>query len=235
MKIVIRKIKTLTIAALVIFFSGNAYGHSDHDHTTLPYKWEFSKKLNAKIERNLNSNNPNGVIGLSPFEQKNFSYYGIQVGNKFESIIKNIEVTFERTSGGLKITNTSLGGFASNKEVIPMRKLTSTSRVKLSFPRHAMHEHKRMPVEWVFANNTNSKIVKHMFLGKGNLPIGLTKLEKRVLNEYGIKVGNQFNLFISGHRFLVQRTSMGLKIINHLNGKNFVQANFSANRVDENI
>jgi len=235
MKIEINKITTIAITALFLFVSGNAWAHSNHDHSTVPYKWEFSKKLNAKIERNLHSNHPTGVIGLTPFEQRKFSYYGIQVGNKFESTIKNVEVTFERTSGGLKVTDAALVSLASSKEVVPIREVAIASRVKLTLPQHSMHDHKRIPVEWVFGESTNSKIVKHMFQGKGSLSVGLTKLEKRLLNEYEIKVGNEFHLYISGHRFVVERTSMGLKIINHVQGENFAQADFSENSVDENI
>lgn len=209
-------LKTLAITAITFLASGSALAHSDHDHSVVPFKWEFSKKLNAKVERDLNSNKPTGTIGLNSIEQKKFDHYGIKVGNKFNSSIRNVEVTFERVSSGLKITDASLIKFASTEDIVPKRNISSINKVSGQLLSHVGHDHNRLPVEWVFGPATNSKIVKHMFEGKGDLFVGLTRFEQKLLNEYDIRTGNQFNLSISGHSFLAERTSGGLNIINHV-------------------
>lgn len=209
-------LNALAITAMTLFVSGTALAHSDHDHSIAPFNWEFSKKLNAKITRDLNSNKPTGTVGLNSFEQKKFDHYGIKVGNKFNSYIRNVEVTFERVSSGLKMTDASLIKFASAEEIVPIRNISNVNKVSGQVLSHVGHDHNRLPVEWVFGPVTNAKIVKHMYEGKGNLLVGLTHVEQKLLNEYEIKVGNQFHLSISGHSFQVERTSGGLNIINHV-------------------
>jgi len=218
-------LNTLAITAMTIFTSGTALAHSDHDHSKVPFNWELSKKLNAKVERNLNADRPSGAIGLNLFEQKKFEHYGIKVGNKFNTAVRNVEVTFERTSAGLKITDASIIKFSSAEDIVPIRNISSVSKVSTQELSHAGHQHSRLPVEWKFGNSTNEKIVRHMYEGKGNLLVGLTHLEQKLLKAYEIKVGNLFHLSISGHSFLVKRTSSGLNIINHVENAELAKAN----------
>jgi hypothetical protein len=221
-------LNTLAITAMTIFTSGTALAHSDHDHSKVPFNWEFSKKLNAKVERNLNADKPSGVIGLNMFEQKKFKHYGIKVGNKFNTAVRNVEVTFERTSAGLKITDASIINFSSTKDIVPIRNISSVSKVSTQELSHAGHQHNRLPVEWVFGNSTIEKIGRHMYESKGNILVGLTQLEQKLLNTYEIKVGNLFHLSISGHSFLVKRTSSGLNIISHAQNAELAIANEEA-------
>ena len=101
--------KTLALASFTLFASGTVFAQPNHDHSTVPFKWQFLESLYSKIERNLNTSKPTGgVISLNPFDQKKFNHYGIKVGNKFSSIVRNIDVTFERTSAGLKVTDASV-------------------------------------------------------------------------------------------------------------------------------
>ncbi len=227
--------KTLAIASLTLITSGTVFAHSNHDHSTVPFKWQFSENLHSKIERNLNSTKPTGVIGLNPFEQKKFNHYGIKVGNKFSSIVHNIDVTFERTSAGLKITNASVFNTTMNGDILPFKKVSEVSKVSMQKHFHSGHNHDRLQVEWVFGDTTNAKIFKHMFEGKGSLSVGLTNLEQDLLNEYGIKPGNKFQLSISGHNFLAERTSGGLVILNHIDQKNLAKADLNKDTVKDNI
>lgn len=226
-------LNTLVITAMTLLASGTALAHSDHDHTMAPFNWEFSKKLNAKVERDLNSNKPTGTVGLNSFEQKKFDHYGIKVGNKFNTSIRNVEVTFERVSSGLKITDASLIKFASTEEIVPIRNISQVNKVSGQVISHFGHDHNRLPVEWVFGPVTNAKIVKHMYEGKGNLYVGLTFVEQKLLSEYEIKVGNRFSLSISGHSFLVERTSGGLNIINHVENDGI--AKVKENTTNDNV
>jgi hypothetical protein len=226
-------LKTLAITTMTLLASGTALAHSSHDHSTASFNWEFSKKLNAKVERDLNSNNPTGTVGLNSFEQKKFNHYGIKVGNKFNSSIRNVDVTFERVSSGLRITDASILKYTAAKNIVPIRKISSISKVSGQVLSHLGHDHSRLPVEWVFGQTTNSKIVRHMYDGKGNLSVGLTLVEQKLLNEYDIKVGNKFHLSISGHSFLVERTSGGLNVINHV--ENDGVAKVKENTINDNV
>ena len=122
-------LKTLAVTVMIIFTASAALAHSNHDHSTVPFKWEFSKKLIAKIEKDLSSSKPSGMIGLNPFEQKKFKYYGIHVGNKFNSNIRDVEVTFERTSTGLKMVDASKVKLSTKNETLPIRNVSLVSKV----------------------------------------------------------------------------------------------------------
>ena len=63
----------------------------------------------------------------------------------------------------------------------------------------------------------------------------MTHLEQNLLSEYGIECGNKFELSISGNSFLVEKTSGGLIILNHIENMNLVKAGMSKNKVEENI
>ena len=96
--------KTLAIASLTFITSGTVFAHCNDDTSTFPFQWQFSENLNTKIEKNLSSTNSRKIFGLNTFEQKKFNHYGVKVGNKFSSIVQNIDVNFEKTSVGIKIT-----------------------------------------------------------------------------------------------------------------------------------
>ncbi|MBC8283420.1 MAG: hypothetical protein H8E32_06360 [Nitrospinae bacterium] len=228
-------LKTLAIASMTLIASGSAFAHSDHDHSKVPFKWELSKNLHSKIERDLNSSKPSGVIGLNHFEQKKFNHYDIKVGNKFSAIVRNIDVTFERTSAGLKVTDATVFNTTMNGEILPIKKVSNISNISMQKHFHPGHDHKRLQVEWVFGETTSSKIAKKMFEGKSNPSVGLNNLEQDLLNEYGIKPGNKFELSISDHNFLVKRTSSGLIVLNHIENQNIAKADLDKNMVKDNI
>jgi hypothetical protein len=96
--------KTLAIASLTFITSGTVFAHSNDDNSAVPFKWQFLENLHSKIERNLSSTNSREVFGLNTFEQKKIKHYGNEVGNKLSSTVENIDVIFEKTSTGLKIT-----------------------------------------------------------------------------------------------------------------------------------
>jgi hypothetical protein len=211
----------LAIALMTLIASGTVFAHSNDDYSTVPFKWQFLEKMNAEIERNLNSTKPSGIISLNLFQQK-----------KFSSIVKNIDITFERTSAGLKVTDTSIFDTSMNSDILPFNKFLKVSMQKYFYPGY---NHNRENIEWLFGEITNEKIVKHMFEGKGNLSVDLTNLEQNLLNEYGIKSGNKFQLSIPGHNFLVERTSSGLIIFNHIETENITKEDLNKNTVNDNI
>ena len=96
--------KILAIASLTFITSSTVFANSNNDQSIFPLKWQFSQNLHSKIERNLSSTNPLGIIDLNSLEQKKFNHYGIEVEKEFSSIVQNIDVIFEKTSAGLNIT-----------------------------------------------------------------------------------------------------------------------------------
>ena len=96
--------KTLGIASLIFITSGTVFANSNNDKSIFLLKWQFSKNLLSKIDRNHSSTNPRKTFGLNTFEQKKFNNYGIEVGNNLNSVVENIDVIFEKNSAGLKIT-----------------------------------------------------------------------------------------------------------------------------------
>ena len=235
MKIKREIFRALSLIPITLIMVATASAHSGHDNSVVPFKWNFTNQLYSKIERNLSSAKPSGAIGLNRFEQKKFDHYGIKVGNKFNSAIRNVNVTFKRTSAGLMVVDASAFNKSMNDIILPLKKVSKVSRVSIKRSFHPGHDHKRIPVEWTFGDSTNSKIVKHMFEGKGKLFIGLTSLEQGLLKKYGIKSGNKFQLSISGHSFLVEKTSGGITIINHVENQNVAKVDLNKNNFEDKI
>jgi len=211
-------IKTLNnfffIPCLVLVFSSVAFAHSMHDHSRLPYKWEFSKDAKLKIARQIDLNTSNKIVGLSRFEQNKLSSYGIKIGNKFSSLLNGVDVLIERTTMGIRIISVDKFNQASSEVLIPIRKATNFSKISMISSNHNGHDHSSLNVEWTFGNKTNQKIVKRIFSSKRVALIGLNTFEQNLLNEYEISVGNRFYISISGHKFAAERTTSGLKVDN---------------------
>jgi len=239
MKVKISILKTLALASISLITATTSLAHSSQDDSTVSCKWQFSEKLYSKADRNLNPTKANGVIGLNPFEQKNVNHfeqknvnhYGAKVVNNFSSIVRNIDVIFEKTSSGIKVVDASIFNTAANDNFVPLVKDSNVSKISMKKTFHGEHGHKRLHVKWIFGDTTNSKIVKHLFKSKEKLSIGLTQLEKNLLTEYGIQCGNKFELSISGNRFLVEKTAEGLIILNHIENIDVVKVNLIKNKV----
>ena len=156
-------LKTLAVASITFMTVTTSFAHSTHDHSTVPFKWQFSKKFYSKVERNQTGTKTTGVIGLNPFVQKKFNHYGIKVGNKFSGIVRNIDVIFERTSAGIKVVGASIHDTSANNNFVPLVKNSNVSKISMKKPFHSGHAHKRIHVKWSFGDTTNSKIVKHLY------------------------------------------------------------------------
>lgn len=201
----------LVIAAAINFSSTAAMAHSDHDHSTVSYKWALSENLQAKIERKLESANPQALIGLNAFEQKKLEKYAIKNGNKFNTKLRGMNLLIEKTSGGLKVVNSSLVGNIFYKDTVPIKSIRSFSRAAMNS--HAGHDHANLPYEWTFGIKTQDKIVRAMMKNEKNVLVGLNAFEHSLMEEYGIKSGNTLQTAISGHKFMIEKTSSGIKVI----------------------
>ncbi len=63
-----------------------------------------------------------------------------------------------------------------------------------------------------------------MFKNEVNVLVGLNAFEQSILREYGIKPGNTFRTTISGHHFLIEKTSSGIKVVSHVEAQSVAMA-----------
>ncbi|QPJ60652.1 MAG: hypothetical protein G3M70_01610 [Candidatus Nitronauta litoralis] len=214
-----RKITKIICALAIASFlnAGNALAHqgTGHDHRSIPVGWTFDQKVADRIQRGMNEGNE--TVGLSGFEQKTLKEYGIQVGNRFKTRVGDQMIEVTRTSSGLHIEGPTLGHDDAPQWNLPM---SSTHQVIKSSMRaaHPGHDHRHLDFEWVFSLDAQKKIANNLTGNNPSGAIGLSQGEQKMLQRYGIKVGNTFNTLLGGMAFTVQRTSMGLQVLKHVQG-----------------
>ncbi|MZH14664.1 MAG: hypothetical protein F3742_07840 [Nitrospinae bacterium] len=208
----------------VLALASKAMAHSDHNHSTVPYKWALSKNLQVKLDQRLDSANPTALIGLNLLEQKKLEHYDINVGNKFNTEARGINFLMERTSAGMKIVDGSRIGKVSYTDQVPIKKARMFSKVSMNSQSHVGHDHAVLPYEWTFGLATQDKIVRRMVQNEGNVFVGLTAFEQSVLEEYDIQPGNTFQTTIQGHKFLIEKTSSGIKVVGHADAPSVAMA-----------
>jgi hypothetical protein len=209
-------LNALAIAASITLTATVAMAHSDHDHSTVPYKWEMSKDLKGKVKNVLQSGNPNSLIGLSHFEQKKLNHYAIETGNKFETNMDGYNFLIERTSAGMKIVGINQVEKVAYMGKVPIQNANGISNASMNTQSHTGHNHAQLPYEWTFGISTQQKIVRTMYHNNSDIYVGLNKFEQSLLKEYDIKSGNTFQTTIGGHKFMVEKTSSGIKVIDHM-------------------
>ena len=215
---------SIAMIAVLTFLSSKAFGHSAHDHSTVPYKWALSKNLQSKIENRLSSSNPTSLIGLSHFEQKKLNSYDIKVGNKFNTEMRGLSFLLERTTAGMKIVDASRIGKVGYSDQVPIKKTNIFSKASVGHKSHVGHDHAFLPYEWTFSMETQNKILEGIFRNEEEVLVGLNAFEQSILNAYEIKNGNTFQTTIKGHKFLIKKTSAGIKVINHADVQNLAMA-----------
>ncbi|MFT4579807.1 MAG: hypothetical protein ACI9UO_002655, partial [Nitrospinales bacterium] len=182
------------------------------------------QNLQAKIDSRLDSANPTSLIGLNPFEQKKLEHYNINVGNKFNTETRGINFLVERTSAGMKIVDASRVGKVSYTGQIPIKKTNMFSKVSMNQKSHMGHDHAHLPYEWTFGLGTQDKIVRGMVQNEENVLVGLNAFEQSLLREYDIQPGNTFQTTIAGHPFLIEKTTSGIKVVDHADAQNVAMA-----------
>jgi len=217
-------LSTLAIVAAMTFNCSAALAHSAHDHSMVSYKWVLSKNLKTKIKNRLNSTNPTSLIGLNYFEQKKLNHYDIKVGNKFNTEMRGINFLLQRTSAGMKIVDANRISKVGYTDQVPIKKTNLFSNASMNHKSHVGHDHTNLPYEWTFSLATQDKIVKGMIRSEKKVLIGLNAFELSLLKEYDIKTGNTFQTMIKDHQFLVEKTSAGIKVVNHVDVQNIAMA-----------
>ena len=209
-------ISSIVMVAFLALTSQAAMAHSTHDHSTVSYKWVMSKNLQAKIDRRLSSANNSSFIGLNHFEQKKLERYDIKVGNKFNTEDKGVNFLMERTSAGIKIIYANEISKVAYTDQVPIKKTRLFSKASMNHQSHMGHDHSALPYEWTFGMGTQDKIIKAIVRSQKEVLIGLNAFEQSLLNEYEIRYGNTFQTTIKGHRFLMEKTTSGIKLVGHV-------------------
>jgi hypothetical protein len=207
-------INALAIAATITLTASVAMAHSAHDHSTVPYKWEMSNDLKAKMYKSLKSEKSSSLIGLSHFEQKKLNHYEIKTGNKFNTVVDGYNFLMERTSAGMKIVDMKLTEKVSYRGKVPIKEAQRISKASINNQSHIGHNHGQLPYEWTFGKSTQNKIIRGINQSENDVYVGLNKFEQSLLKVYGIKPGNTFQTAIGGHNFWVEMTTAGAKVIN---------------------
>jgi len=215
MKTKMNVLNAIAITTTIALTSTIAMAHSDHDHSTVAYKWALSKNLQAKIDKKLGSAEPTALIGLNAFEQKKLEHYDIKVGKKFNTETRGLNFLIERTSAGMKIVDANRFGKVIYTDTVPIKKIPMLSKVKMNAQSHIGHDHSLLPYEWTFSLKTQGKLIDGMVKNDKNVLLGLNTFELSLLKEYGIQSGNTFQTTVSGHKFLIEMTTAGIKVLRH--------------------
>jgi len=217
------KMKTQKIASTMsaiafasLLVAGTAFAHSDHDHSQLPVGWTFDSQVMKKIERNYNRGQDK--TGLSTLEQEVLAQYGIGVGNSFTTQIGSQTMKVTRTDSGIRIEGPTIAYADGLHENLPVRETSQV--VRSSFTKdHPGHDHRHLKTSWVFHPAIEEKIHNSLAGDHPSKAIGLSSKEQRILERYEIKQGNSFYAYVDGKTFTVKRNSMGLRILNQVDGR----------------
>ena len=92
--------------------------------------------------------------------------------------------------------------------IVSVIALTSTSAYA-----HSAHDHSNLPLKWHFSDAAKAKVIAKMASGNWNGLLGLSKLEQKIFNNYGINIGNTFNATLEGKYLAITRMSSGVKVV----------------------
>lgn len=212
-------ISVIAFASLLV--AGTASAHSAHDHSHLPVGWTFDKQVSNKIKKNFEQGQKK--TGLSSLEQKVLGKYGIGVGNSFNTRVGGQTLKVTRTDSGIRVEGQVKMYADGLQENLPVRE--STEVVRSSFSQnHTGHDHSHLNMSWVFNPAIEEKIHETILSERPHKAIGLTSKEQRVLERYDIKIGTSFYAYVDGKTFTAKRTSMGIRIINEIDGRTVASA-----------
>lgn len=176
------------------------------------------------MERTLISSTPSSLIGLTHFEQKKLDHYDIDIGNKFNTQLRGINFLMERTSSGMKIVSANQASNVAYNDQVPIKENNRVSNASLNHKSHVGHNHGHLPYEWIFNVETQKKIAQGMVQNKKDIYVGLNQFEQSLLKEYDIKPGNTFQTTIAGHKFIIEKATSGVRVINHVETQGMAMA-----------
>ena len=205
-----KKFKTL---AVVIAFSLLLAGckdpaYFDHKVSRLTQGWKFDPVVMKKIHRSLARGEV--AVGLSRLEQKMLDQYGIGFGTAFFTQIKNEVWKMTRTSTGLRFDKSARLWAGAKLRSFPI----TPARFKvLPVAYRVAGRGKKAPdITWKFDKALQDKIQMRIILKGVPSAIGLSRFQQKILQRYGIQVGQSFQTTMAGRVLTIKRVSLGLRI-----------------------
>lgn len=181
--------------------------------------------MTTKMERTLVSSNSTALIGLTHFEQKKLDHYEIDLGNKFNTEVRGINFLMERTTAGMKIVDANRVSNVAYTDKVLIKENNRVSNASMNHKSHVGHDHGDLSYEWTFNRETQKKIAQAMTKNKKDIYVGLNQFEPSLLREYNIKLGNTFETTIAGHKFVVEKATSGVRVINHVDTQDMAPHN----------
>ena len=194
------------VAAAILFASSAASAKSRQNDPQLPYQWTFDHKIDAKINKTLDRGGL--AVGLSRFEQKMLGKYGIGIGQPFFAQVRSERRKIIRTATGLRFVKLLKTPGVGNLQQFPLQTQYRVSRVSVGLNWDFAYG----TLAWVFDNVIQMKIRSNALVDGVSYEIGLSLHHQKLLQRYGIQVGDSFRTSVAGDTFAVQRIGLGLKI-----------------------
>ena len=211
-----RSILLAVVIAFTLLLAGcKDPSYSGQSRTQLSEAWMFDPVVAEKIHKSLARGEV--AVGLSRLEQRMLEKYGIGFGKTFITQVQGELWRVTRTSTGLRFEG-SVGPLAAvNLQSLPMIQ-THYRIVPVSV--QGIDREDRLPyLAWVFDQALQEKIQNRIFLKGVPSAIGLSRFQQKLLQRYGIQLGQSFRSSMAGRILTVKRVSLGLQIQSFANNK----------------
>ncbi len=214
------KNKNFTFLAIIVAFTLLLAGckdptYSGQNSSQLSEVWIFDTVVAEKIHKNLARGEV--AVGLSRLEQRMLEKYGIGFGKTFITQVRGELWEVTRTSTGLRFEK-SVGLLAAvNLQSLPM--IQSYFRARPASVGGHERENRAPNLAWVFDQDLQDRIQNRIFLKGIPSEIGLSRFQQKILQRYGVQVGQSFRTSVAGSVLTVKRVSLGLQIQNFAKNK----------------
>jgi hypothetical protein len=81
---------------------------------------------------------------------------------------------------------------------------------------HSEHDHSYTGIKWEFTDETNANINAQLKKNSQVKSFGLSHLENKIMDQYGVKEGRTFDVKIGNKLFRFQKTTSGVKIVKQM-------------------
>ncbi len=178
--------------------------YSSKSSSQLSERWIFDPVVAEKIHKSLARGEV--AVGLSRLEQKMLEKYGIGYGKTFITQNQGELWSVTRTSTGLRFERPMGPLEAVNLQSFPMiRTHYRVIPTSVGGPRVTN-------LAWVFDKALQNKIQNRIYLKGVPSAIGLSRFQQKLLQRYGIQVGQSFRSSMAGRILTIKRVSLGLQI-----------------------
>ena len=212
-----KNFKTLAVViAFTLLLAGcREPSYSGQSSSQLSEGWIFDPVVVEKIHKSLARGEV--AVGLSRLEQRMLEKYGIGFGTSFITQVHGEPWSVTRTSTGLRFEG-SVGPLAAvNLQSFPITQ--PRYRVRHVSAKGADPENGFPYIAWQFDQDLQNKIQKRIFLKGIPSAIGLSRFQQKLLQRYGVRVGQIFQTSAAGRIITVKRVSLGLRIQGIANNK----------------